>query len=343
MVYVLRAVVEKLVSDYVHSVFATFGSPNKIKVGVWGPRCWGVCCVCVCVVAVSRAISKEGGCKVITLRPLMCVLKVTLSHGAKAWVSDPLHPNYVAGRRAVTKVFGVEPDMTREGGSIPITLKVSRWLCVVLACMVRRASRRSSFALSWVTVVACFALLTAFLLLHPPFPHHLWVYLSPRGHSLKKQLVRGYPVTVCVGKTGLELEQHVAPFAWACLYDVARAGKSVLMLPMGQGDDGAHSQNEKFNRDNYIKGIKVLLWCGYLLPPVPCLDLVCMLLCACPGAGCVPGRDCPCVVSCGPVWTHVVDPVPESGDHVDETLLARGWLLCLSHPAPCNSTLSAIV
>ncbi len=63
MVYVLRAVVEKLVSDYVHSVFATFGSPNKIKVGVWGPRCWGGCClcVCVCVVAVSRAISKEGG------------------------------------------------------------------------------------------------------------------------------------------------------------------------------------------------------------------------------------------------------------------------------------------
>ena len=102
----------------------------------------------------------------------MCVLKVTLSHGAKAWVSDPLHPNYVAGRRAVTKVFGVEPDMTREGGSIPITLKVSRWLCVVLACMVRRASCRSSFALSWVTVVACFALLTAFLLLllHPPSP-----------------------------------------------------------------------------------------------------------------------------------------------------------------------------
>ncbi len=41
------------------------------------------------------------------------------------------------------------------------------------------------------------------------------------------------------------------------VHDVARVGKSVLMLPMGQGDDGAHSQNEKFNRDNYIKGIKV--------------------------------------------------------------------------------------
>ena len=36
------------------------------------------------------------------------------------------------------------------------------------------------------------------------------------------------------------------------------AGKSVLMLPVGQGDDGAHSQNEKFARANYINAIKVL-------------------------------------------------------------------------------------
>ena len=50
-------------------------------------------------------------------------VKVTMSHGAKAWKSDINHPNYVAGRRAVHRVFGVEPDLTREGGSIPITLK----------------------------------------------------------------------------------------------------------------------------------------------------------------------------------------------------------------------------
>jgi nonspecific dipeptidase len=41
-------------------------------------------------------------------------------HGAKAWLSDPHHPNYDAGARAIQKVYGMAPDLTREGGSIPI-------------------------------------------------------------------------------------------------------------------------------------------------------------------------------------------------------------------------------
>uniref|UniRef100_A0A646QD11 Cytosolic non-specific dipeptidase n=1 Tax=Hemiscolopendra marginata TaxID=943146 RepID=A0A646QD11_9MYRI len=43
-------------------------------------------------------------------------------HGGKPWMSDPKHPHYQAGVKAMKKVFGVEPDMTREGGSIPVTL-----------------------------------------------------------------------------------------------------------------------------------------------------------------------------------------------------------------------------
>ena len=35
---------------------------------------------------------------------------------------DPNHPNYTAAAKAVERVFGVKPDMTREGGSIPVTL-----------------------------------------------------------------------------------------------------------------------------------------------------------------------------------------------------------------------------
>ncbi|RWS28928.1 cytosolic non-specific dipeptidase-like protein [Leptotrombidium deliense] len=34
--------------------------------------------------------------------------------------------------------------------------------------------------------------------------------------------------------------------------------KSVMLLPIGAADDGAHSQNEKIDRRNYINGIKVL-------------------------------------------------------------------------------------
>ena len=48
--------------------------------------------------------------------------KLTMLHGAKAWVSDINSPNYIAARKAITTVFGSEPDLTREGGSIPVTL-----------------------------------------------------------------------------------------------------------------------------------------------------------------------------------------------------------------------------
>lgn len=46
----------------------------------------------------------------------------SMFHGGRCWLSDPDHPNYVAGSRATQMVYGVEPDLTREGGSIPVTL-----------------------------------------------------------------------------------------------------------------------------------------------------------------------------------------------------------------------------
>ena len=42
-------------------------------------------------------------------------------HGAKAWLSDTNHPNYEAAANAIERVYGERPDLTREGGSIPIT------------------------------------------------------------------------------------------------------------------------------------------------------------------------------------------------------------------------------
>ncbi|KAM4630056.1 cytosolic non-specific dipeptidase isoform 1-T2 [Polymixia lowei] len=90
-------------------------------------------------------------------------LKIYMGHGAKAWVSDFNHPHYMAGRKAMKTVFGVEPDLTREGGSIPVTLTFQE-----------------------------------------------------------------------------------------------ATGRNVMLLPVGSSDDGAHSQNEKINRSNYIQGIKML-------------------------------------------------------------------------------------
>lgn len=90
-------------------------------------------------------------------------MKVSMGHGGKPWVSDFNHPHFQAGIRATKTVWGVTPDLTREGGSIPVTLT--------------------------------FQDLT---------------------------------------------------------------GKNVMLLPVGACDDGAHSQNEKINRVNYLKGTKLI-------------------------------------------------------------------------------------
>ncbi|GMM33069.1 metallodipeptidase [Saccharomycopsis crataegensis] len=86
-----------------------------------------------------------------------------LIHDGDYWVSDPFNESFTAASKATELVWGVKPDLTREGGSIPISL------------------------------------------------------------TFEKQL-----------KT------------------------SVLLLPMGRGNDGAHSINEKVNISNYIEGTKTL-------------------------------------------------------------------------------------
>ncbi|XP_012144033.1 cytosolic non-specific dipeptidase 2 [Megachile rotundata] len=90
-------------------------------------------------------------------------MNVIMGHSGKSWTENPDHPHYLAGRKATKHVYKVEPDLSREGGSIPVTLTF----------------------------------------------------------------------------------QEVT-------------GKNVLLLPVGAGDDGAHSQNEKLNVRNYIEGTKLL-------------------------------------------------------------------------------------
>nr|XP_057913329.1 cytosolic non-specific dipeptidase isoform X2 [Doryrhamphus excisus] len=47
-------------------------------------------------------------------------LKVTMVIGAKPWLADTKDPLYEAGKAAVKRVFNSDPDMIREGGTIPI-------------------------------------------------------------------------------------------------------------------------------------------------------------------------------------------------------------------------------
>ena len=103
---------------------------------------------------INNVVRKRGSPNKVT---------VSMGHGGKPWVSNINDPNYVAGRKAMKTVFGVEPDLTREGGSIPVTLTFQE-----------------------------------------------------------------------------------------------ATGKNVMLLPIGASDDGAHSQNEKIDKSNYINGAKVL-------------------------------------------------------------------------------------
>jgi Cys-Gly metallodipeptidase DUG1 len=89
-------------------------------------------------------------------------LSLEYLHGGKPWVADPNHFSYAAAARATKTVYGRDPDLTREGGSIPVTLTFADALSV-----------------------------------------------------------------------------------------------NVLLLPMGRGDDGAHSTNEKLDRSNFIEGVSI--------------------------------------------------------------------------------------
>ncbi|ERT00454.1 Cys-Gly metallodipeptidase DUG1 [Sporothrix brasiliensis 5110] len=49
-------------------------------------------------------------------------VKVSALHTGNWWVASPKHWNFSAAAKAVERVWGVAPDFTREGGSIPVTL-----------------------------------------------------------------------------------------------------------------------------------------------------------------------------------------------------------------------------
>ncbi|OTF75109.1 cytosolic non-specific dipeptidase-like protein [Euroglyphus maynei] len=97
-------------------------------------------------------------------------ISVHRQKSSRPWIADTNSNNFIAGKLAIKNVYGIQPDMTREGGSIPVTLTLEE-------------------------------------------------------------------VT----------------------------NKSVILLPIGSGDDGAHSQNEKINRKNYINGSKVFAAYIYFL------------------------------------------------------------------------------
>ena len=62
--------------------------------------------------------------------------------------------------------------------------------------------------------------------------------------------------------------------------------KNVVLLPIGASDDGAHSQNEKIDRRNYIEGVRTIN------PLRPGVKLQILLLCFHTFLTEVVGRSC---------------------------------------------------
>ncbi|KAG8442263.1 hypothetical protein GDO86_011168 [Hymenochirus boettgeri] len=55
-------------------------------------------------------------------------MKITMIIGAKPWLTNMTEPQYHAARRAVTRVFNIEADMIRAGGTIPIAKTLEDYL-----------------------------------------------------------------------------------------------------------------------------------------------------------------------------------------------------------------------
>lgn len=48
-------------------------------------------------------------------------------------MTDPFNPHYLAAHKATESVYNIEPDYTRGGGSIPVTLTLQvHYLSIIL-------------------------------------------------------------------------------------------------------------------------------------------------------------------------------------------------------------------
>jgi hypothetical protein len=78
--------------------------------------------------------------------------------------------------------------------------------------------------------------------------------LSPREHILQPPFLCHEPICTLHAISSWSHHSPSVPLSSLALC----AGKSVLLLPVGRGDDGQHSTNEKLDVSNYMKGIKLL-------------------------------------------------------------------------------------
>uniref|UniRef100_A0A0P4W5P9 Peptidase M20 dimerisation domain-containing protein n=1 Tax=Scylla olivacea TaxID=85551 RepID=A0A0P4W5P9_SCYOL len=121
--------VSKVTIDYLNKQWEKRGSPNKMKASLHHSGIhWLSDPNHPHIQAGRRAIRHTFGMDADMTRdgcsiPITLIMQVTEMEGsATAWQADYTHQNYLAGRRATQLVYGVEPDLTREGGSIPITI-----------------------------------------------------------------------------------------------------------------------------------------------------------------------------------------------------------------------------
>jgi len=78
------------------------------------------------------------------------------------------------------------------------------------------------------------------------------------GKSDDSNFTAGKAATQRVYKTNPDLTREGGSIGVTLDLQNALGDKSIMLLPVGMSDDGAHGPNEKLNKDNYIGGSKLL-------------------------------------------------------------------------------------
>ena len=127
-------------------------------------------------------------------------------------------------------MYGCKPDLTREGGSIPVTLTFQE--------------TTGTFP-----TFPCVPSLLAYWI------HNTLYRVYTDVFCLGNTRIAHYVVTKALACRNIYLAHILPILVFNCATPSYFPGKSVMLLPMGAGDDGAHSQNEKINMRNYIEGV----------------------------------------------------------------------------------------
>ena len=165
-----------------------------------------------------------------------CSSSVSMGHGGRPWVSDFNHGNYQAAKKALmtgtqSTVFSVRQCY------VLIALSRDRCMTVITGVTFKRDHcTTEKTATNFFSSAKKTEVTQSVILIISQYR----VYFFFKVFGSEPDMTReggSIPVTLTLQEA---------------------TGKNVMLLPLGACDDGAHSQNEKMDRKNYIEGVSIV-------------------------------------------------------------------------------------